>query len=120
MRLLKRLIGLVCRKERHQVRLRIQLKTPDGQEKQFVTEDLSEDGFRVAVPVHELSGGSQGDLELDIVLDEADEPAQVAVRPAWTKRMSDGSQQSGWQIARYVEQARERISVFLKGLGRSS
>ena len=43
MRLLKRLIGLVCRKERHQVRLRIQLKTPGGQEKQFVTEDLSKE-----------------------------------------------------------------------------
>ena len=117
MRLMKRLIGLVCREERHRVHLRIQVKTPDGQEKQFFTEDLSEGGFRAAVPIHALSGEVRDDLELDIVLEEEQPPARVAARPTWTKSMPDGSQQSGWQIARYVEQAHERISAFLKGLG---
>ena len=120
MRLFKRLLGLAHRKERHQVHLRIRVKTPDGQEKQFLTEDLSENGFRVSVPIHALSEGGKGDLELDIVLNEAEAPAQVAARPAWTKSMPDGSQQSGWMIADYVGQAHERISAFLKGLGRGS
>ena len=118
MRLIKRLVGLVCRKERHQVHLRIQVKTPDGQEKQFVTEDLSENGFRVSVPIHAISDGGKSDLELDIVLNEGEAPAKVTARPAWTKQMPDGGQQSGWQIARYFEQAQDRISAFLSGLGR--
>ena len=118
MGLLKRLFGLVHRKARRQVRLRILLKTPDGEEKEYFTEDLSESGFRVAVPVHAITDAAQGDLELDIVLTEGDAPAQVGARPVWTKRMPDGTQQSGWMFARYVAQAQERISAFLKSLGR--
>ena len=120
MRLLKRLFGLVRRKGRRQVRLRILLKTPDGEEKEYFTEDLSESGFRMAVPVSAITGVAQGDLELELVLTEGDVPAQVAARPVWTKRMPDGTEQSGWMFARYVAQAQERISAFLKALGRVS
>ena len=117
LQLLKRLFRFSRRKERHQVRLRILLKTPDGQEKDFYTEDLSESGFRVTVPVSALSGG-KGDLELDIVLRDDAPPVHVSAKPAWTRRMPDGTHESGWIFTEHLEQARERISAFLKTIGR--
>ncbi len=120
LQLLKRLFRFSRRKERHQVRLRILLKTPDGQEKDFYTEDLSESGFRVTVPVSELTrgGGGKGDLELDIVLKDDAPPAHVSAKPTWTRRMPDGTHESGWTFTEYLDQARERISAFLRTLGR--
>ncbi len=120
LQLLKRLFRFSRRKERHQVRLRIRLKTPDGQEKDFYTEDLSESGFRVTVPVHSLTGGGgRRDIELDIVLKDDAAPAHVSAKPAWTRRLPDGTHQSGWIFTKHLEQARERISAFLRTLGRS-
>ena len=91
--------------------------TADGQEKEFFTEDLSESGFRVTLPILELTGGARGDLELDIVLKDEDAPAHVSAKPAWTRSMADGTHTSGWMFTEYLEQARERISTFLRERG---
>ena len=90
------------------------VKNPEGWEEQFWTDDLSESGLRMVVSsLSDLTGGRR-DVELGLVLAEAEEPVWVVSEPIWTTRTPDGRQSSGWMFSQFPEGGQERITVFLR------
>ncbi len=114
MRIWNRIFGKGRKKERLEVRVPVRVKTPEGREEQFWTDDLSESGLRMVVSsLSDLTGGRR-DVELGLVLAEDEDPVWVVAEPIWTTRTPDGKQSSGWMISQFPQNGQERIADFLR------
>ena len=92
----------------------VRVKTPEGGEEQFWTNDLSESGLRMVISsLSDLTGGGR-DIELGLVLAEAEEPVWVVAEPIWTTRTPDGRQSSGWMFSQFPQNGQEQIAAFLR------
>ena len=117
MGILRRIWGRQRRKERVRIRLPVLVETREGQVLKMWTLDLSESGLRMDITdsasLSDLTWGNR-DVEVGIVVDEAQDPIQVLAEPIWTTRNEDGTLASGWMFGRFRGEGQGRLASFLR------
>ncbi len=106
---------IFSRRRRHprvDARLRVTISTHD---EHYWTEDISTVGIRMKIGRQlSLAALTDGDREVPLIIElPEEEPVKVFGEPIWAVRTDDGQLSTGWMLARFEDDAEDRLDTFL-------